>query len=50
MIKPEIEIFDYLIYLAAELYKNKKINGKPYIQFVMGIKNAALDKVFLTFI
>tara|TARA_B100000242_G_C42965954_1_gene448109 strand:- start:151 stop:1005 length:855 start_codon:yes stop_codon:yes gene_type:complete len=40
-IKPEIEIFDLShLFKAAELYKHKKINGNPYIQFVMGIKNA----------
>ena len=40
-IKPEIEIFDLShLFKVTELYKNKKINGNPYIQFVMGIKNA----------
>ena len=40
-IKPEIEIFDLShLFKAAELYKDNKITGSPYIQFVMGIKNA----------
>ena len=40
-IKPEIEIFDLShLFKAAELYKNNQLIGNPYIQFVMGIKNA----------
>ena len=40
-VKPEIEAFDLShIFQAAELYKIGKIGKKPYIQFVMGIKNA----------
>jgi len=40
-VKPEIEAFDLShIFQAAEMYKNGKIDKNPYIQFVMGIKNA----------
>ena len=40
-VKPEIEIFDLShLFKAAELYKSKQLIGNPYIQFVMGIKNA----------
>ena len=40
-IKPELEIFDLShLFKAAELYKNNQLIGNPYIQFVMGIKNA----------
>ena len=40
-VKPEIEAFDLShIFQAAEMCKNGKINKHPYIQFVMGIKNA----------
>ena len=38
---PEIEAFDLShIFQAARLYNEGKIVGKPYIQFVMGVKNA----------
>ena len=40
-IQPEIEAFDLShIFQAAEMYRNGKLKGKPYIQFVMGVKNA----------
>ena len=38
---PEIEIFDLShLFKAAEMAKNGEIPIKPYIQFVMGVKNA----------
>ena len=38
---PEIEIFDLShLFKAAEMAKNEEIPIKPYIQFVMGVKNA----------
>ena len=38
---PEIEIFDLShLFKAAEMAKNGEIPSKPYIQFVMGVKNA----------
>lgn len=38
---PEIEIFDLShMFKAAEMAKNGEIPSKPYIQFVMGVKNA----------
>ncbi len=40
-IKPEIEAFDLShIFQAAELTKRGVLVGAPYVQFVMGIKNA----------
>ena len=40
-VKPEIEIFDLShLFKAAEMYKLGKFYGTPYIQFVMGVKNA----------
>ena len=40
-VKPEIEAFDLShILRAAALHKQGKIKGTPYIQFVMGVKNA----------
>jgi 3-keto-5-aminohexanoate cleavage enzyme len=40
-IKPEIEAFDLShIFQAAKLYNDRKLLGKPYVQFVMGVKNA----------
>ena len=40
-IKPEIEIFDLShIHQAASLVKQNKLQGKLYVQFVMGVKNA----------
>ena len=38
---PEIEIFDLShVFKAAEMAKNEEIPSTPYIQFVMGVKNA----------
>ncbi len=40
-IKPEIEAFDLShIFRAAEMHKNGQLTGTPYVQFVMGVKNA----------
>ena len=40
-IVPEIEAFDLShIFQAAKMYSEGVLSGKPYIQFVMGIKNA----------
>ena len=40
-VKPEIEAFDLShIHQAALLHREKKIAERPYVQFVMGIKNA----------
>ena len=40
-IKPEIEAFDLShIFQAAKMYNDGRLKGKPYIQFVMGVKNA----------
>jgi len=40
-IKPEIEAFDLShILKAAEMYTNGQIADIPYVQFVMGVKNA----------
>ncbi len=40
-VQPEIEIFDLShIFQAAKMYQNGRLKGKPYIQFVMGVKNA----------
>ena len=40
-VKPEIEVFDLShIHQAANLAKQKKLQGNLYIQFVMGVKNA----------
>ncbi len=40
-IKPEIEVFDLShIHQAARLYKEGLIQEIPYLQFVMGVKNA----------
>ena len=40
-IKPEIEAFDLShIFKAVEMFQNGQIRDQPYIQFVMGIKNA----------
>lgn len=40
-IKPEIEAFDLShIHQAVKLWKEGKITDTPYIQFVMGVKNA----------
>ena len=40
-VKPEIEAFDLShIHQAVKMYHEGKITGAPYIQFVMGVKNA----------
>ena len=40
-VKPEIEAFDLShILKAADMAKRGQINGTPYVQFVMGVKNA----------
>lgn len=40
-IKPEIEAFDLShIFKAKEMWENKQISDTPYVQFVMGVKNA----------
>lgn len=40
-VKPEIEAFDLShIYQAARLHHDGKITQTPYVQFVMGVKNA----------
>lgn len=40
-IKPEVEAFDLShILRAAEMHERGEIRGTPYIQFVMGVKNA----------
>ncbi len=40
-VKPEIEAFDLShILKAAEMHQKGQIRGTPYVQFVMGVKNA----------
>lgn len=40
-VKPEIEAFDLShIFKAAEMYADGRIEARPYVQFVMGVKNA----------
>lgn len=40
-VKPEIEAFDLSHILKAhEMWKRGRIVGRPYVQFVMGVKNA----------
>ena len=40
-IKPEIEAFDLShILKAAQMYRDGLITQTPYVQFVMGVKNA----------
>ncbi len=40
-VKPEIEAFDLShILKAADMQKNGQLAGTPYVQFVMGVKNA----------
>jgi uncharacterized protein (DUF849 family) len=40
-IKPEVEAFDLShILKAAEMFENGEIRDTPYVQFVMGVKNA----------
>ncbi len=40
-VKPEIEAFDLShIFKAKEMWDRGQIQGRPYVQFVMGVKNA----------
>lgn len=40
-IKPEIEAFDLShIFQAAKMYADGRLRDRPYVQFVMGVKNA----------
>lgn len=40
-IKPEIEAFDLShVFQAAQMHEDGRIPGSPYVQFVMGVKNA----------
>ncbi|MHA6645436.1 beta-keto acid cleavage family enzyme [Mesorhizobium sp. A623] len=40
-VKPEIEVFDLShLFKAAEMVRDGKIMDAPYVQFVMGVKNA----------
>lgn len=40
-VKPEIEAFDLShILQAAAMYRDGRIKARPYVQFVMGVKNA----------
>ncbi|SMO41683.1 3-keto-5-aminohexanoate cleavage enzyme [Paracoccus laeviglucosivorans] len=40
-IKPEIKAFDLShILQAAAMHRDGRIKGRPYVQFVMGVKNA----------
>ncbi|MEH6786717.1 MAG: 3-keto-5-aminohexanoate cleavage protein [Paracoccus sp. (in: a-proteobacteria)] len=40
-VKPEIEAFDLShIFQAAKMWKDGRIRDTPYVQFVMGVKNA----------
>ncbi|WP_299890965.1 3-keto-5-aminohexanoate cleavage protein [uncultured Ruegeria sp.] len=40
-VKPEIEAFDLShIFRAVDMYRNGQIKDTPYVQFVMGVKNA----------
>ncbi|MEM9435293.1 MAG: 3-keto-5-aminohexanoate cleavage protein [Pseudomonadota bacterium] len=40
-VKPEIEAFDLShIFQASAMYSDGRVTEKPYIQFVMGVKNA----------
>jgi len=50
-VHPEIEAFDLShIFQAAAMHKDGRIQGQPYIQFVMGVKNAMpVDKAVFDF-
>ena len=50
-VKPEIEAFDLShILKAAEMHKAGQIKDTPYVQFVMGVKNAMpADKYVFNF-
>lgn len=40
-VKPEVEAFDLShIFAAAQMYRDGRIADLPYVQFVMGVKNA----------
>lgn len=40
-VKPEVEAFDLShIFQAASMFKDGRITDRPYVQFVMGVKNA----------
>ncbi|RJE82514.1 BKACE family enzyme [Paracoccus onubensis] len=40
-VKPEIEAFDLShIFQAAKMHQDGRIKNRPYVQFVMGVKNA----------
>ncbi|KGJ06260.1 Uncharacterized conserved protein, DUF849 family [Paracoccus halophilus] len=40
-VKPEIEAFDLShIFQAAKMHRDGRIKDRPYVQFVMGVKNA----------
>jgi len=40
-VKPEIEIFDLShLFQAARMHEDGRLDAKPYVQFVMGVKNA----------
>jgi len=40
-VKPEIEAFDLShIFMAAQMHREGRIRDVPYVQFVMGVKNA----------
>ncbi|MFC0202019.1 BKACE family enzyme [Paracoccus rhizosphaerae] len=40
-VKPEVEAFDLShIFQAASMFKDGRIKDRPYVQFVMGVKNA----------
>ncbi len=40
-VKPEIEAFDLShIFMAAQMHREGRIVDQPYVQFVMGVKNA----------
>ncbi len=40
-VKPEIEAFDLShIFMAAQMHREGRIKDVPYVQFVMGVKNA----------
>lgn len=50
-VKPEIEVFDLShLFKAAEMVREGKIKDLPYVQFVMGVKNAmAADREVFDF-
>ena len=40
-VKPEVEAFDLShIFMAAQMHREGRITDVPYVQFVMGVKNA----------